>query len=91
MSFSTNSFYEPRIRSHTRLIDAISHVSEGGESNIVVVRPLGGGDGTDIEGVSDDESEFQMPEEVTCIMETIQREMKEPSNPESERTLRQKG
>ena len=91
MSTGTNSFYGLRIRSHIRLIDAISHVSEDDESDIVVVGPPAGGDGSDIEGMSDDESEGQMPEEVACLMETMHRELEEPSNPESERAQRKKG
>ena len=86
MSIDTNSFYGPRIRSDTRLIDAMSHVSEDCESDIVVVGPPAGGDGSDIEGMSDDESEGQMPEEVACLMETMHRELVELSKPESERT-----
>ena len=86
MSIGANSFYAPRIRSHTRLIDTISHVSEDGESDIVVVGHPAGGDGSDIEGMSDDESEGKMPEEVACLMENMHREMEEPSNLESERT-----
>ena len=39
--------------------------------DIVVVGPPAGGDGSDIEGMSDDESEGQMSEEVACLMETI--------------------
>ena len=62
MSIGTNSFYEPRILSHIRLIDAISHVSEDGKSDIVVVGPSAGRDGSDIEG---------MPEKVACLMETM--------------------
>ena len=87
MSNTFNSLYGPRIRSYTRLIHAISHASEGGKSDIVVVGPPGGGDGSDIEVMSDDDSEFQMPEEVTCNMETILRELEKPSNPECEGTL----
>ena len=47
-------------------------------------------DRSDIEGMSDDESAFQLPEEVACIMETILRELEEQSSPESKRTLRKK-
>ena len=88
MSISTNSFYAPQILSHTRLIDVMLHVSEGGAIDIVVVGSPCGGDESDIEGMSDDESEFQMPEEVACIMVTFHPETEEPSDLESERTLR---
>ena len=80
----------PRIRSHTRLIDAISHVSEDDKSDIVVVGLLTGGDGSNIEGMSDDESEGQTPEKVVRPMETIHRELKEPSNPKSGRIQRKR-
>ena len=90
MFSSTNSFYGPRLRSHTRLIDAIAHVSEDGESYIVVVEPLPGGDKSDFEGMSDDESEVQMPEEVACFLEIMHRELESPSGPKSERPQRKK-
>ena len=57
MSISTNSFYGSRIRSHTRLIDVMSHVSEDGEGDIAVVGPPAGGDGSVIKGMSNYEGE----------------------------------
>ena len=76
MSISTNSLYGPRVRPHTRLIEAKSHVSDDGEKDIVIVETSAGhsGDGSDIQGMSDDESESQMPEEVAWLMETMHRE-----------------
>ena len=75
MSISTNCFYGPRIQSHTRLIDAISHVSEDGESDIVAVGPPDCGDGSDNDGTSDDENEGLMLEEIAWLMETMHREL----------------
>ena len=87
MSTSTSSFYGPRIEPHTRLIEAISHMSEDGERDIVVIGPSAGrgGDRSDTEGMSDEESESQMPEEIACVMETMHRELEELSNPETEK------
>ena len=50
------------------LIDTISHVSEHDESEIVVVGPPAGVDGSDVEEMSDDESEGQIPEEAVFLM-----------------------
>ena len=63
----------------TTLIDAISHVSEDDESDIVVVGPPAGFDGSEVEEMSDDENEGQMLEEAVFLMETIHRELEEPS------------
>ena len=54
MSISTNSFYGLWIRSHTRLIDAMSHVSEVGRSDIVVAGHPADSDESDIEEIRDD-------------------------------------
>ena len=67
-----------RIRSHTRLIDAKSLVSEDGESDIVVVGPPVGGDG---------HSKGQKPDKVCCLMETMHRELELSCNPEIERII----
>ena len=91
MSISTKSFYGPWIRSHTRLFGAVSHVSEDGEKDIVVVGRPAGGDGIHFERMSDDETEGKMPEEVACPMDTMQWESEEPNNPESKGTQRKKG
>ena len=46
------------MRLHTRLIEAISHMSEDGERDIVIIGPSAGrgGDRSDTEGMSDEES-----------------------------------
>ena len=56
----------------------------------MVVGHPAGGDGSDIEGTREDESEGQRPEEVAGLMETIRQEMEEPSKPESEKAQRKK-
>ena len=66
----------------------MSHMTGDSESDIVEVEPPTGGDWSDIQGLSNDESEGQMPYVVACRMETMHRELKEPSNSESERTQR---
>ena len=66
-------------------------MSEDGESDIVVVAPPAGSDGSYTEGMSNHESEGQMPEEVASLMETVHRELEEPNNLESKRTLGKKG
>ena len=58
---------------------------------MMVVGNPAGGDGSDIKGMSNDESESQMSEEVACLMETMHRELEEPSNPESESSKKTKG
>ena len=62
-----------------RLIDAISDVPKDGKSNVVVVGAPAGGDGSDNEGIRDDENENQMLEDFSRLMETMHREFEEPS------------
>ena len=74
MSFTVNIFYGPKIKPHTRLAEAIADLPDNGKCDIVVVGPPAGGDGSNLEDVSDDERDPDWPGEVACVMETIHRE-----------------
>ena len=63
-----------------RLSDVISDVSGDGESDIEIFRPSAGGSQSEIEWISDDKNKIQMPQDVTCFMQTLHRESEEQKN-----------
>ena len=70
ISFTVNSFYGPKTKPHTRLVEAITDLPDNGKCNIVVVGPPTGGDGSDLEDVSDDELDPDWPGDVACVLRT---------------------